>query len=458
MTNVILLGGSGTRLWPVSRFLLPKQFINFFDNKSLFQLTISRNTDIVDRTIVVLNQEHYFLTLDQISQIKANITKFIIEPMSKDSAAAIAISCFSLPQDEIVLVTPSDHLIKNQQEYKNKISQAKLLAKENFLVVFGLKPTYPETGFGYIQTENENDVKLFCEKPDYKTALKYIKSDDFFWNSGMFMFKAGVFLNELKKHSPDIYNTSFLAYNKSKKEDNLIRINLNDMEKIPSNSIDYALMEKSNIIKLISSDSMGWSDVGSFDSLYDELPKDEYNNTKNDNLVSIDSRDNFVYCDKNISLIDVENLIIADTKDALLISKKGNSNKIKNLVKTLNKSNKDLVDTHIKTYRPWGYYTVIGSGKNYKIKKIVVKPKKRLSLQKHFHRNEHWIMVSGVASVTINDSIKDLYPNESIYIVKNAIHRLANNTDKDITLIEIQTGDYLSEDDIVRIEDDFNRI
>ncbi|ASM35809.1 mannose-1-phosphate guanylyltransferase/mannose-6-phosphate isomerase [Campylobacter sputorum subsp. bubulus] len=458
MTNLVLAGGNGTRLWPISRFLLPKQFIKFFDNKSLFQLLLDRNFEIFDNSIVVLNAEQYFLAVDQVQEIKTNISKFIVEPIGKNSAAAIAISCFSLPSDEIVLVTPSDHLIRNKQEYKNTILKAIPLARNNFLVTFGIKPTYPETGFGYIEIENQNDVKMFHEKPKYEIAQQYIKSDNFFWNSGMFMFKAGVFLNELKQYSQDIYNTSLVAYNRSKKENNTIRINLEDMNKIPSNSIDYALMEKSNIIKLVYNNNLDWSDVGSFEALHDKLPKDEDDNTKNDNLISINSKNNFVYCDKNISLIDIENLIIVDTKDVLLISKKGNSQKIKDLVSKLKKNNTELTDTHVTTHRPWGSYTILEAGYNYKVKNIIVKPKKRLSLQKHFHRNEHWIILSGVASVTIGNCTKNIYPNESIYINKNTEHRISNNTDEPIVLIEIQTGNHISEDDIVRIEDDFNRV
>ncbi|MEO1954235.1 MAG: mannose-1-phosphate guanylyltransferase/mannose-6-phosphate isomerase, partial [Campylobacterales bacterium] len=355
---------------------------------------------------------------------------------------------------EIVLVSSSDHMIKNQTNYEKVLSQAQEFAKSGYLVTFGITPTYPEIGYGYIESDG-SDVKAFHEKPDLKTAQKYLSMGNFFWNSGIFCFKAGVFLEELQNYSPDIYEASKRAYESAKKDD-IIRIEYDDMQNIPEDSIDYAVMEKSNIVKVIPSD-IHWSDVGSFDSLYEELPKDENNNTLSEKHISIDSKNNLIYNpNKYIATIDVEDLIIVDTGDALLVSKKGSSQKVKQVVNEIKKTTQ-LHNIHLTGYRPWGTYTVLEDSPGYKIKRIVVKPGKRLSLQKHYHRNEHWIVVSGTATVTVGDEVKLIRPNESTYIKMGEIHRLENNGKIPIILIEAQVGEYTGEDDIVRIEDDFHR-
>ena len=457
MTNIILCGGSGTRLWPISRTLMPKQFVKLFNDKSLFELTVERNSKVCDKNIVVSNTEQYFLALDQLesnSALNIENSKFLLEPIGRNTAPAIALACMSLPKDEIVLVTPSDHLIKDEVEYKKVLAQAKELAQENNLVTFGIIPSFAETGFGYIEAK-DFDVLSFKEKPDRQTAQKYINAGNYYWNSGMFMFKAGVFLNELKKYSPEVYETSLKALENSSNNE-IIRIKHKDMAVIPEDSIDYAVMEKSDIVKVIPSD-INWSDVGSFDALFEELPKDENNNTINDKHISIESKNNLVYgVDKYIATIDVEDLIIVDTGDALLVSKKGSSQKVKQVVAELKKTTQ-LHNIHLTGHRPWGTYTVLEDNPGYKIKRIVVKPGKRLSLQKHYHRNEHWIVVSGTATVTVGDSIKLIRPNESTYIKMGEVHRLENQGKIDIVLIEAQVGEYTGEDDIVRIEDDYRR-
>lgn len=456
MTNIILCGGSGTRLWPISRTLMPKQFVKLFSNKSLFQLTVERNSKVCESQLIVSNAEQYFLALDQLEELNKSNNSYLLEPIGRNTAPAIALACMNLAYDEIVLVTPSDHLIKDEKEYEKVLKKAKEFARDNKLVTFGITPTFAETGFGYIESINEFDVKAFHEKPDFETATSYLKAGNYYWNSGMFMFKAGVFLDELEKYSPEIYNKSQDAFNNASK-DEIIRIKHDDMIAIPEDSIDYAVMEKSDIVKVVPS-NISWSDVGSFDSLFEELPKDENNNTINEKYIAIDSKNNFVYGkDKVIATIDVNDLIIVDTGDALLISKKGSSQKVKKVVERLKETKSELHNIHLTGYRPWGTYTVLEESNGYKIKRIEVKPGKRLSLQKHFHRNEHWIVVSGTATVTVGNNKYYVRPNESTYIKMGEIHRLENEGKIPVILIEAQVGEYTGEDDIVRIDDDFKR-
>ena len=458
MTNIILCGGSGTRLWPISRTLMPKQFVKLFDAKSLFQLTVERNSKVCDKNFIVSNTEQYFLALDQLednSTFNIQNSTFLLEPIGRNTAPAIALACMALNKDEIVLVTPSDHLIKNEEEYKKVLIQAEELAKQDNLVTFGITPTFPETGFGYIEANGE-DVKAFHEKPNKQVAQSYVDAGNYYWNSGMFMFKAGVFLDELKKYSPKIYDTSLQALENSSNGD-MIRIKYEDMLSIPEDSIDYAVMEKSTKVKVIASD-IDWSDVGSFDALYEELPKDGNGNTLNDKHISIDSKNNLIQGNnKYIATIDVEDLIIVDTGDALLVSKKGSSQKVKQVVAELKKTTQ-LHNIHLTGHRPWGTYTVLEDTPGYKIKTIVVKPGKRLSLQKHFHRNEHWTVVSGTATVTVGNTTKLIRPNESTYIKMGEVHRLENEGKIPVVMIEVQVGEYTGEDDIVRLKDDFRRI
>ena len=454
MTNIILCGGSGTRLWPISRTLMPKQFVKLFDDKSLFQLTVERNSKLCKSQFIISNTEQYFLAVDQLAEINKNRNKYLLEPVGRNTAPAIALACLALDPEEIVLVTPSDHLIKDEEAYAIAFNKAVALAEKGNIVTFGITPTFAETGFGYIEAEGE-DVKAFHEKPDLETATSYLNAGNYYWNSGMFCFKAGVLLEELQLHSPEIYERSAEAL-KHANQDEMIRITHQDMVNIPEDSIDYAVMEKSSKVKVIPSD-INWSDVGSFDALYEELPKDENGNTVNENHISVDSTNNLIYSKfRKIATIDVDDLIIIDTADALLVSKKGSSQKVKQVVNIL-KEGTQLHNIHLTAHRPWGTYTVLEDTPGYKIKRIVVKPGKRLSLQKHFHRNEHWIVVSGTATVTVGENKVLVRPNESTYIKMGETHRLENEGKIDVVLIEAQVGEYTGEDDIVRIEDDFQR-
>ena len=456
MTNIILCGGNGTRLWPISRTLMPKQFVKLFDDKSLFQLTVERNSKVCDSQFIVSNAQQYFLALDQLEELHKNNNKYLLEPVGRNTAPAIALACLALNPEELVLVTPSDHLIKDEAEYKKVLQTAKELAEEDNLVTFGITPTFAETGFGYIEAEDFS-VKAFHEKPDAETAQEYLNAGNYYWNSGMFLFKAGVFLEELKQYAPEVYESSLQAYNNAKESDeSLIRIKHEDMLNIPEDSIDYAVMEKSTKVKVVPS-NIDWSDVGSFDALFEEMPKDENNNTLTEKHIAIDSKNNLVYAkDKYVATVDVEDLIIVDTGDALLVSKKGSSQKVKEVVKEIKKVS-DLHNIHLTGHRPWGTYTVLEDTPGYKIKRIEVKPGKRLSLQKHYHRNEHWIVVSGTATVTVGDTTELIRPNESTYIKMGDLHRLSNEGKIPVVLIEAQVGEYTGEDDIVRVSDDFKR-
>ncbi len=440
MTNIILCGGSGTRLWPISRALMPKQFVKLFDEKSLFQLTVKRNSKVCDSQFIVSNTEQYFLALDQLEELNQTNNKYLLEPVGRNTAPAIALACMALDKDEIVLVTPSDHLIKDADEYGKVLKKAEVFAQANNLVTFGITPSFAETGFGYIEAEG-NDVRAFHEKPGLKTAQKYLATGNYYWNSGMFMFKAGVLLEELQRYAPELYSACVKAF-KNASNDDMLRIKLDDMLNIPEESIDYAVMEKSQKVKVVPSD-IGWSDVGSFDALSEELPNDENNN--------------LIISEKRVETIDVKDLIVVDTGDALLISKKGSSQKVKEIVAKLKNENSELSNIHLTGHRPWGSYTVLEDSQGYKIKRIEVKPYKRLSLQSHKHRNEHWIVVSGKATITLNEQVFTLNENESTYIKAGDKHRLANDTDKPLIMIEAQVGSYTGEDDIIRYEDDFKR-
>ena len=469
MTNIILCGGSGTRLWPISRTLMPKQFVKLFDNKSLFQLTVERNHTLCDKQYIVSNTEQYFLALDQLEEMQLKRNYFLLEPVGRNTAPAIALACLDMDPEEIVMVSPSDHLIKNKEAYNKVVGKAKLLAANDYLVTFGITPKFAETGFGYIEADRE-DVKAFHEKPDAVTAQSYVDAGNYYWNSGMFCFKAGLFLEELKTHSIEIYEAALTAYenakgtemNRTSSYDDMIRIAHQDMANIPEDSIDYAVMEKSKRVKVVAAD-IDWSDMGSFDALYEELEADSDGNkalsVSNVTIenISNNSHNNLVISDKLVTTIDVDDLIIVDTADALLISKKGSGQKIKDAVKVLKERESVLPNIHLTAHRPWGSYTVLEDTPGYKIKRIVVKPGKRLSLQKHFHRNEHWIVVSGTATVTVGDTMRLVRPNESTYITMGEVHRLENQGKIPVVLIEAQVGEYTGEDDIIRLEDDFKR-
>ena len=455
---VILAGGSGTRLWPLSRSTYPKQFIKLIEERSLFQNTITRNSKA--DFVVVTNEAHFFLVRDQASEVGETKLSCILEPVGRNTAPAIALACLNMDADDLVLVTPSDHYIKNTIEYQKVIQKAEELAKEGYLVTLGIKPEYPAIGYGYIEAKG-SDVLSFKEKPDLKTAEKYVKKDNFFWNSGMFIFRAGTFLDELSKYSEEILSACNKANQHCENDDknSVRRVREEDMLKIPANSIDYAILEKSDKVKVVTAD-IGWSDLGSFDELFNAIKKDKDNNAVIGQNILIDSSNNLIISRENklITALGIKDTIIVETSDALLVAQRGHSEKVKEVVQILNTQKSTLAEAHLDVHRPWGTYTVLleETGR-YKIKQIVVKPKHKLSLQKHYHRNEHWIVVSGTARIQNGDKEYLVRENESTYIPMGQEHRLENPGKINLVMIEAQVGQYLQEDDIVRLEDDFNR-
>lgn len=468
MVNVVLCGGKGTRLWPISKENMPKQFLKIFGEQSLYQLTLLRNMRYSDKVVVVSNAEQYFISQDQTEELGVDCNSlFVVESIGRNTAASIAFSCFTVMEDSICFVTPSDHIIKDNEDYQQMVEDAKEAAKNGDIVVFGIEPHKPETGYGYIEAKKSNqrvvDVSSFKEKPNLQTAQYYLNENqngesenEFFWNSGMFMFQAGVYLEELQKYAPDVYETAYATYQNSKKHA-YVQLKTEDMQAIPDISVDYAVMEQSKKIKVVKT-KIEWNDVGSFDSLDTILEKDANQNTKNDNIVAYHSKNNFVFGRyKTIALNGVEDLIVVDTPSALLVSKKGASQQIKELVKQIQQNDPDLVKFGRKVYRPWGNFTNLFMGDAFKVKTIIVKPGRRLSLQKHMHRSEHWVVVRGTALVTLDDKEFLLPPNESTYIPIGTKHRLENPGKLPLEVVEVQVGSYLEEDDIVRYSDDYGR-
>lgn len=465
ITTVVLCGGSGTRLWPLSRELMPKQFIKFFDDISLFQKTVARNNSFSKETIIISNKDHYYLIKDQLGDNNNSLNPiyiYILEPMPRNTAAALAYACLAVDPDTVLLVTPSDHLIKNDDLYFEAVKKAKDFAEQGYLVTFGIKPTCPETGYGYIDTAEDYTVRAFYEKPDLVTAEKFIKNKNIYWNAGIFCFKAKTMLEELQKYAPDVYETSAAAFNACARKDNSFRLPLEKVQQIPEISIDYAVFEKSQKVKCIPTE-FAWSDLGSFEALYKEYAAQsplENIVSSHAKYINLNSHGNFIYLSpeqkKMIATIDVENLIVADTGDALLISPLKSAQKVKKVVEQV-KTISSLHHEHNVVHRPWGTYTVLENNDGYKIKKIIVDPGKRLSLQKHYHRNEHWIVLSGTATVQIGESITLVRPNESIYIKMGEKHRLSNEGLIPVVIIEAQVGEYTGEDDIVRFDDDYVR-
>ncbi|MRI83477.1 MAG: mannose-1-phosphate guanylyltransferase/mannose-6-phosphate isomerase [Nitratiruptor sp.] len=449
MRHIILCGGSGTRLWPLSRELMPKQFLKLFEqNRSLFQLTLLRNLPLVQEQLIIANQDHYFLALDELEELGLQPPPFILEPFGRNTAPAIAFGAMASHPEDLLLVTPADHLIEGDEGYRKALQRAIELAREGALVTFGIPPKTPHTGYGYIEAHGE-DVIRFHEKPPLSQAKEYLKRGNFFWNSGIFLFQAKTLLQELAHHQPELYGAIEKAYMMAKgkgEQGDPLRIPPEGMEAIESISIDYALLEKSGRVKMVQA-PFQWSDVGSFEALSEAIPGDP--------ALELKAKNNFVLSKRTVGLIGVEDLIVVDTADALLILKRGFGELVKELIKEI--PDPQLLRLHRKVHRPWGSYEVLVTEQGYKIKRIVVKPGKRLSLQKHFHRNEHWIVLSGTALVQVGDREYLLRPNESTYIEAGELHRLTNPGKLPLILLEAQVGEYVGEDDIVRIEDDFKR-
>ena len=462
---VILSGGSGTRLWPLSRKLYPKQFLSLVNETTLFQDTVKRLPEETSDPVIICNEEHRFIVSEQLRQIESGNKGIILEPVGKNTAPAIALAAISLlskKEDPTLLILSADHLIEGNEKFCEAIKIASQIAEKGKMVTFGIHPNKPETGFGYIEVNNSKigqyyNIVSFTEKPNFEIAKKYLASGVHYWNSGIFMFKASVYLRELKKYEPEIYAICKKSYTKRHKDLDFIRLDNKEFYKCPDKSIDYAIMEKTKVGVVVPFNG-NWSDIGSWQSLWEARPKDTNNNVSEGDVILNEVRNSFVYSpNRLVSVNDLSDLIVIDTQDALLVSSMKNSQNIKTIVKKLKSENRAESDNHQKVYRPWGYYNLIDHGKGFQVKRIFVNSGAKLSLQKHEKRSEHWIIVKGVARVTCGEKVFQLKENESTYIPKGEIHRLENVNKTPLEVIEVQTGTYLGEDDIIRLEDDYLR-
>jgi mannose-1-phosphate guanylyltransferase/mannose-6-phosphate isomerase len=463
---VLLAGGVGSRLWPLSRELFPKQCINLVDLKqSLIQQTAlrSKHIGLTADPIVVCNDEHRFMIAQQMAEsgVKADL---MLEPEGKNTAPAIALAAFqALERDvsAILLVLPADHVIQNETLFGEAIEQAVQQANEGKIVTFGVHPSYPETGYGYIQAESKSAVsavKAFKEKPDLATAEQYIAEGGYYWNSGMFVFSAQTYLDELKALNPDIYTAVEAAFAGKKHDLDFIRVDAEAFAKSPSDSIDYAVMEKTDKAMVVPYTG-DWNDIGAWAALYDLGAKDENQNVLMGDVLTHEASGNFIRSESRlVAAVGVENLVVIETADAVAVIPRERAQDIKFIVNQLQAAGRTEHKTHVKVYRPWGAYQSVDSGERHQVKNITVKPGEKLSVQMHHHRAEHWIVVSGTANVTIGETTRLIAENESVYIPIGATHALENPGKIPLELIEVQTGSYLGEDDIVRFTDRYGRV
>ena len=465
ISPIILSGGSGTRLWPLSRKDRPKQFLQLYGSHSMLQETILRLSGIenIDRPIIVCNENHRFLVAQQCHDIGIE-PNIILEPNGRNTAPAITVAAIQSTrefEDGILLVLSADHKIEDIEGFHHAIAIAKKTALEKKLVIFGVKPTGPNKGYGYIKysgIDNElSKVERFVEKPNSENANKYFISNEYLWNSGMFMFTSECLLDELKKFNLEMYSKSLEAIEKSSKDLDFIRLDEKSFNSCPSDSIDYALMEKSDNVFVLPVD-IGWSDLGTFESLRDSKDKDINGNIFEGDVISFNTNNTFIRSsEKLVATFGVSNMTIINTKDALFVSGNSQSENAQDIVKVLRESQRSEHIHHRKVYRPWGWFDSVDVGENYQVKKLHVNPRSKLSLQKHSKRDEHWVVVNGQATVTKDDNTIVLESGDSVYIPRETKHSIENLSNNDLVLIEVQSGSYLGEDDIIRFEDLYNR-
>lgn len=469
MIPLILSGGSGSRLWPLSRKLYPKQFLALTGTETMFQQTLQRLAlEGMGNPMVVCNDEHRFIVSEQLAAIDCSAQTILLEPFGRNTAPAVAIAAMYLlaeGRDELLLVLPADHVIEELEVFHTALDVARQAAEQGEMVLFGVPAERPETGYGYIKTgSNSNElpagvlaVERFVEKPDLATAGEFVAQGDYFWNSGMFLFRCSRYLEELQRHDPDIYDTCMLALKRSQVDLDYVRIDPSSFACCPDNSIDYAVMEKTARACVVPL-AAGWNDVGSWSALWDVQNKDANGNSHTGDAVLHDSHNCLVHSQsKLVTLVGLDDVVVVETKDAVMIAHKDRAQEVKQLVNTLTAQGRPEAHNHCQVYRPWGSYDSVDSGHRFQVKRIIVNPGASLSLQKHHHRAEHWIVVTGTARVTCDEKTFLLSENQSTYIPIASIHRLANPGKIPLEIIEVQSGSYLGEDDIERFDDVYGR-
>jgi mannose-1-phosphate guanylyltransferase len=459
---VIMAGGSGTRLWPLSRAAHPKQFLSLHGKSTMLQETVNRLDWLeISSSITICNEEHRFLVAEQLREVD-KLGSIILEPVGKNTAPAIALAAFhSIKEDPLLLVLAADHVMQDNAAFEKAVSAAIPLAESGKLVTFGIVPNEPHTGYGYIKGGKACnpgfEVDKFVEKPSLDLAKEYVASTEYYWNSGMFLFKASRYLEELNNYRPDIYEACKNSLDTTESDLDFSRINKEKFEACPSDSIDYAVMERTEDAVVVPMDA-GWSDIGSWSSLWDISKKDENGNSIYGDVLLHNSRSSYIRSDgKLVAAVGIDDLVIVDTKDALMVAHKDCVQDTKIIVEQLKTNMRSEWELHREVCRPWGKYDSIDSGDGYQVKRITVKPGGKLSVQMHHHRAEHWIVVSGTAKITNGEKTFLLNKNESTYIPVGVIHSLENIEKVKLELIEVQSGSYLGEDDIVRFHDVYGR-
>lgn len=465
---VILSGGVGSRLWPLSRALYPKQLLPLATERTMLQETALRVAEAARfaAPLVVANEEHRFMIAEQLRVVGIDPSAIILEPEGRNTAPAVALAALRLAADDpdaLMLVMPSDHVIGDVAAFHGAIEAGARAAAADRLVTFGITPERPETGYGYIEagdtlTDGVRAVRRFVEKPDAATAAEYLASGRFYWNAGIFLFRAGHYLDELERQAPDILAACRAAMEKAASDLCFIRPDAAAFRASPSNSIDYAVMEKTASAAVVPV-SMGWSDVGSWTALWEISPRDGDGNSRWGDVIALDSRNSLLRSEgPAIAALGLDDMVVVATRDAVLVAPKERAQDVKKVVDELARSNRGEHINHVVVHRPWGSYQTADMGDRYQVKRLVVKPGEKLSLQKHHHRAEHWIVVQGTAKVTRNDETIILHENESTYIPIGAVHRLENPGKIPLCIIEVQSGSYLGEDDIVRFDDTYGRV